>query len=113
MRLFVRMLRILRKILSIGKLEGFVTVALVIQFLMISLSDNLASYLAFSWNLMNVKSRGQMIKLFARPQRSERMSRSRTIALHSTQGSVKAITFQVMLRPAHSLRGRASATCSA
>jgi len=47
--LFGRVLWILRKMLSMNKLGGFVMIALVIQYLMVSFSDNLASYLAFNW----------------------------------------------------------------
>jgi hypothetical protein len=40
--LFARVLRILRKMLLMSKLGGFVMIAVVIQYLMVLFSDNLA-----------------------------------------------------------------------
>lgn len=47
--LYGRLLWVLRKLPSIDKLGGFIAISLVIQYLMVSFSDNMASYLAFNW----------------------------------------------------------------
>ncbi|NMM27756.1 MAG: O-antigen ligase family protein [Glaciimonas sp.] len=47
--LFGRLLWLLRKMLPINKLGGFILILLVIQYLMVSFSDNMAAYLAFNW----------------------------------------------------------------
>lgn len=47
--LFGRLLWLLRKMLPIDKLGGFILIALVIQYLMVSFSDNMAAYLVFNW----------------------------------------------------------------
>lgn len=47
--LFGRLLWLLRKMLPIDKLGGFILIALVVQYLMVSFSDNMAAYLAFNW----------------------------------------------------------------
>ncbi|NMM39123.1 MAG: O-antigen ligase family protein [Glaciimonas sp.] len=47
--LFGCLLWLLRKMLPINKLGGFILILLVIQYLMVSFSDNMAAYLAFNW----------------------------------------------------------------
>jgi len=47
--LYGRLLWVLRKMLPKDKLGGFIVISLVIQYLMVSFSDNMASYLAFNW----------------------------------------------------------------
>jgi O-antigen ligase len=47
--LFGRLLWLLRKMLPIDKLGGFILISLVIQYLMVSFSDNMAAYLVFNW----------------------------------------------------------------
>jgi O-antigen ligase len=47
--LYGRLLWALKKMLPKDKLGGFILIALVIQYLMVSFSDNMASYLAFNW----------------------------------------------------------------
>ena len=47
--LFARLLWVLKKLLRIDKLGGFILIALVIQYLMVSFSDNMAAYLVFNW----------------------------------------------------------------
>jgi O-antigen ligase len=47
--LFARLLSILRKLLPVNRLGGFVLIALVLQYLIVSASDNMAAYLAFNW----------------------------------------------------------------
>jgi O-antigen ligase len=47
--LFGRLLWLLRKMVPINKLGGFILILLVIQYLMESYSDNMAAYLVFNW----------------------------------------------------------------
>lgn len=47
--LFGRLLMVLRKMLSINKLAGMVVISLVVQYLIVSASDNMTSYLVFNW----------------------------------------------------------------
>lgn len=47
--LFGRLLGVLWKMLSINKLGGVVLISLVIQYLIVSASDNMTSYLVFNW----------------------------------------------------------------
>ncbi len=47
--LFGRLLWLLKKMLPINKLGGFVLILVVMQYLMVSFSDNMAAYLAFNW----------------------------------------------------------------
>ena len=47
--LFGRLLVILRRMLTVNRLAGVVMISLVIQYLLVSASDNLSSYLVFNW----------------------------------------------------------------
>ena len=47
--LFARLLSVLRQVLAADRLGGFVLIALVLQYLVMSASDNMAAYLAFNW----------------------------------------------------------------
>jgi O-antigen ligase len=47
--LYARLLWILRQLLAVDRLGGFVLIALVLQYLVVSASDNMAAYLAFNW----------------------------------------------------------------
>jgi O-antigen ligase len=47
--LFARLLWTLKRLLAVNRLGGFVLIALVLQYLVVSASDNMAFYLAFNW----------------------------------------------------------------
>lgn len=47
--LFARLLSVLKRLLAVNRLGGFMLIALVLQYLAVSASDNMAAYLAFNW----------------------------------------------------------------
>ncbi|WP_426112977.1 O-antigen ligase family protein [Massilia sp. PWRC2] len=47
--LFARLLGMLKSLLGVDRLAGFIVIALVLQYLAVSVSDNMAAYLAFNW----------------------------------------------------------------
>jgi O-antigen ligase len=47
--LFARVLWNLKRLLAVNRLGGFILIALVLQYLIVSASDNMAAYLAFNW----------------------------------------------------------------
>lgn len=47
--LFVRLLWMLRSFVAYNRLGGFIVIALMIQYLVVSFSDNMAYYLVFNW----------------------------------------------------------------
>jgi len=70
--LYGRLLWILRKMLPKDKLGGFIMISLVIQYLMVSFSDNMASYLVFNWYFWFVA--GSACAVVAADSRSETIS---------------------------------------
>lgn len=56
--LFARLLWVLRRLLALDRLGGFVLIALVLQYLLMSASDNMAAYLAFNWYFWFVAGAG-------------------------------------------------------
>ncbi len=51
MWLFGRLLWLLRLMVRVDKLGAFISIALIVQYLIISLSDNMLAYLSFNWYL--------------------------------------------------------------
>ncbi|MDB5756704.1 MAG: putative exopolysaccharide biosynthesis protein EpsM-like [Massilia sp.] len=56
--LFGRLLWILKQLLAVNRLGGFILIALVLQYLVMSASDNMAAYLAFNWYFWFVAGAG-------------------------------------------------------
>jgi O-antigen ligase len=56
--LFARLLWTLKRLLAVNRLVGFVLIALVLQYLAVSASDNMAAYLAFNWYFWFVAGAG-------------------------------------------------------
>lgn len=56
--LFARLLAVLKGLLARDRLAGFIVIALVLQYLAVSASDNMAAYLAFNWYFWFVAGAG-------------------------------------------------------
>jgi O-antigen ligase len=56
--LFARLLWVLKRLLAVNRFGGFVLIALVLQYLAVSASDNMAAYLAFNWYFWFVAGAG-------------------------------------------------------
>ena len=56
--LFARLLWVFKRLLAVNRLGGFVLIALVLQYLLVSASDNMAAYLAFNWYFWFVAGAG-------------------------------------------------------
>lgn len=61
--LFARLLRTLKRMARIDKLGAFVAIALVVEYMIISASDNVFSYLAFNWYFWFVVGAGCAVVL--------------------------------------------------
>lgn len=65
--LFARLLWTLKRLLAVNRLGGFVLIALVLQYLAVSASDNMAAYLAFNWYFWFVAGAGCALLAHAAP----------------------------------------------
>lgn len=65
--LFARLLSVLKRLLALDRLGGFILIALVLQYLAVSASDNMAAYLAFNWYFWFVAGAGCALVAHAAP----------------------------------------------
>jgi O-antigen ligase len=65
--LFARLLWTLKRLLRVDRLCGFILIALVLQYLIVSASDNMAAYLAFNWYFWFVAGAGCALLSHAAP----------------------------------------------
>lgn len=65
--LFARLLWIEKQVLAVNRLGGFVLIALVLQYLTMATSDNMAYYLAFNWYFWFVAGAGCALQALAAP----------------------------------------------
>lgn len=72
--LFARLLATLRRMVAVDRLGAFVAIALVVEYLIISASDNIFAYLAFNWYVWFVLGAACAVALSrAVPQETTRM----------------------------------------
>ncbi|MEC5218509.1 O-antigen ligase [Actimicrobium sp. GrIS 1.19] len=65
--LYGRLLWILKGLLPVNRLCGFMLLAMVVQYLMVSASDNMGAYLAFNWYFWFVAGSGCAMLAHAQP----------------------------------------------